>query len=86
MPQPNGKGLNEGLNEGLKSVLKIIHNNPGIQAKTIAELLDNRPIKSVDRQIKTLIEKGLVERKGSKKTGGYFISKNGRRVNSENSD
>jgi ATP-dependent DNA helicase RecG len=66
------EGLSEGLNEGLKAVLKIIYNNPGIQAKRIAELLNNRPIKTVERQIKTLAEKELIERRGSKKTGGYF--------------
>jgi ATP-dependent DNA helicase RecG len=76
VPQLDGEGLNEGLseglNEGLKAVLKIINNNPGIQAKRIAELLNNRPIKTVERQIKTLAEKELIERRGSKKTGGYF--------------
>lgn len=61
----------EGLNEGLKSVLSIIIKNPGIQAKQISEIL-NRPIKTLERQIKILSEKSLIERKGSKKTGGYW--------------
>ena len=36
---------NEGLNEGLKSLLLIIGNNEGSQAKQLSALLDNRPIK-----------------------------------------
>ena len=73
VPKIDGDGLNEGINEGLKSVLKAIQNNPGIQANKISALLNNRPIKTIEKQIKALVEKGLIERKGSKKTGGYFI-------------
>ena len=43
--------IDEGLNEGLKSVLSIIIQNPGIQAKHISEIL-NRPLKTLERQIK----------------------------------
>jgi ATP-dependent DNA helicase RecG len=60
----------KGLNEGLKSVLLIIIKNPGIQAKRISEIL-NRPLKTLERQIKILSEKSLIEHKGSKKTRGY---------------
>ena len=69
-------GLNEGLNEGLKSLLEIISLNKGILAKDAAILLGNRPIKTIERQIAQLIEKGLIERRGSRKTGGYFIINN----------
>jgi ATP-dependent DNA helicase RecG len=65
--------LNEGLNEGLKSLLKVIDENPGIKAKDTSLLVNNRPLKTIERQIKILVEKSLIERKGSKKTGGYFI-------------
>src|SRR5690348_3259418 len=63
----------EGLNEGLNSVMLMIKSNPGIQARTIVEQLNNCPIKTVERQIKTLIEKDLVERRGSRRTGGYDL-------------
>ncbi|MCB0511604.1 MAG: hypothetical protein KDC60_02885 [Bacteroidetes bacterium] len=65
-----------GLNEGLKSLLEIISLNKGILAKDAAILLENRPIKTIERQIAQLIEKGLIERRGSRKTGGYFIKNN----------
>ncbi len=65
------EGLNEEINEGLKSLWVIIQNNPGIQSKDISVLLENRPIKTIERQIKTLTEMNLIERIGSKKLGGY---------------
>lgn len=69
----SNEGLNEGLSEGLKSLLSVINENPGIQAKETPEFLKNRPIKTIERQIAQLIELGLVERRGSRKSGGYWI-------------
>ena len=66
------KGLNEGLNEGLKSLLTAISKNPGVQAKNLPLLLENRPLKTIERQIKELISRQLIERRGSRKTGGYW--------------
>lgn len=65
------EGLNEGLNEGLKSLMAAIASNPGIQAKALSILLNNRSIKTIERQIQNLNELGLIERQGSRKTGGY---------------
>lgn len=74
MPTNEGlsEGLNEGLSEGLKSLLAEINKNPGIQAKDLAIQLENRPIKTIERQIKELVNQQLIERRGSRKTGGYF--------------
>lgn len=66
------EGLNEGLNEGLKSVYEIILKYNGIQAKDISNYLNNRSLKTIERQIKELINRGLIERRGSRKTGGYW--------------
>ncbi len=33
------------------------------------------PIDTMDKYIKLLVENGLIERRGSKKTGGYFVKK-----------
>ena len=64
-------GLNEGLNEGLKILLNFIKTNPNIKAKECAKDL-NKPIKTIERQIKILINMKLIERKGSRKIGGYW--------------
>ncbi|MBC8439801.1 MAG: hypothetical protein H8D87_08950 [Deltaproteobacteria bacterium] len=69
------EGLNEGLNEGLKSLLNVIFKHPGIQARQASGLLDNRPVKTLENQVRILTQKGLIERQGSKKTGGYYIKR-----------
>ena len=74
--QNNGR-LNEGdggLKEGLKFLLTIIKENPGIQIKELADKL-NRSIDTLNKQIKKLTKMNLIERRGSKKTGGYWTLK-----------
>jgi len=65
------EGLNEGLNEGLRLTLNAIANHPNIKAKDIAALT-KRPVKTIERHIKQLVSLGKVERRGSRKTGGYW--------------
>ena len=59
--------------EGLNTLLKVISKYPGVKAKDCPKFLNQRPTKTIERQIKTLIEKGLIERRGSRKTGGYWL-------------
>lgn len=63
-------GLSDGLSEGLNLLLATIKEHPGIQTNKLSVIID-RPVKTLERQIKTLAEKKLIERHGSKKTGGY---------------
>jgi ATP-dependent DNA helicase RecG len=74
IPLPNIKvaGKEVSLDEALETLLKTISSNPGIKSKDLSLKLDNRPIKSLERQIKILVDKKLIERRGSKKTGGYY--------------
>ncbi len=67
------EGLNEGLNEGQQKVIQHIQENEGIKVKEISLKL-NMPIDTVDRHIRVLKNLNLIERRGSRKTGGYFIS------------
>jgi ATP-dependent DNA helicase RecG len=67
----NNPDLNGGLNDGQQNVLRLIQKNEGIKVKEISIRL-NSPIDTVDKQIKVLIKKNLIERQGSKKTGGYY--------------
>ena len=66
------EGLGEGLNEGLRVLLEKIRKVPGVQAKELSAELE-RPIKTIERQIKSLTDKKLIERRGSRKTGGYYL-------------
>ncbi|OPJ62571.1 hypothetical protein [Clostridium oryzae] len=54
-------------------MLSVIEKNPGVKAKDTPLLLNNRSIKTIENQIKELVSKGLIERKGSKRTGGYYV-------------
>jgi len=54
-----------------------IKENPGVRVKDLSSQLEDRPVKTIERQIKTLIEKGLIERRGSRKTGGYYPLRKG---------
>ena len=72
----NSNNNTNGINEGLNSILTAIIQNPGIQAKQLSDILEARPLKTIERQIKSLTDKGHIERKGSKKTGGYWPVKN----------
>jgi len=60
--------LNGALNEQL---LELIRGFPGIQRK---EIVDKAGVseRTVDRYIAELVSEGKVERRGSKKTGGYW--------------
>ena len=69
-------GLNEelikGLNEGQIKVFYYIQQNEGIKGKEMSVQL-NIPIDTMDKYLKALINKNLIERRGSKKTGGYYL-------------
>lgn len=59
------------LNKPQQSVLDCIRENPGLRVPKISEAT-NIPSKSIERHIKALISHGLIEHRGSKKTGGYY--------------
>ena len=59
------------VSAGQNKVLECIRVNPGLRVPMISEGL-NIPSKSIERHVKALIALGLIEHRGSKKTGGYF--------------
>ena len=60
------------LTGDLKELLSLIRNNPGSNIKQIAKMI-SKPYKTVEKWIGKLKEFDLIEFKGSKKFGGYFI-------------
>ena len=61
----------EGLNPGQQAVLDCIKAHPGLKVPGI-EAETGIPAKSIERHIKVLIARNLIEHRGSKKTGGYY--------------
>jgi predicted HTH transcriptional regulator len=55
-------------------VLTIIRSNPRVTAEEAAEQLGLKP-RTIERTIRELKEKGLLERKGSKKSGFWKVRK-----------
>ena len=70
-PFPNG-GLNGGLNLTLQELFAFIKENPGLKTKELSRII-NRSTNTLEKQIKQLVDKNLLERRGSKKTGGYWV-------------
>lgn len=60
------------LNSGQQAVLDCIKAHPGLRVPGI-ESETGIPAKSIERHIKVLIERNLIEHRGSKKTGGYHV-------------
>jgi len=71
-------GLNVGINVGLtvtqQKVLSSIYNNPEVTAEEVAEQHGLKS-RTIERAIRELKVKGVIERKGSKKTGYWAIIK-----------
>ena len=65
--------LNDTLNDTLKLVLDLIKSHPGISANALIKET-NKSVITIRRSVKTLTDAGLIEYRGSKKTGGYFIN------------
>ena len=60
----------EPLNQGQQAVLDCIKAHPGLKVPGI-EAETGIPVKSIERHVKVLVSLGLIEHRGSKKTGGY---------------
>ena len=60
----------EALNAGQQAVLDCIKAHPGLKMPGI-EAETGIPVKSIERHVKALVSRGLIEHRGSKKTGGY---------------
>ncbi len=65
----------DGINAPQRVVLDCIKAHPGLKVPGI-EAETGIPAKSVERHIKVLIERNLIEHRGSKKTGGYYVVTN----------
>ena len=66
------EGVSEGVNEGVNEVLAFIRDNPGKRIPQIEKEI-GVPAKTIERWLKKLKDEGILEFKGSSKTGGYYI-------------
>ena len=77
------KGVNGGVNgyvngevnsltPSQRNVYDIVHYNPGINTKKIAEILKKSP-RTIEKHIALLAKACLIEHRDSDKTGGYYV-------------
>ena len=65
--------LNDPLNDPLKvEILRLVGECPGVNRTRLA-LRTGRNVEAVKRAIAVLVAMKRIERRGSKKTGGYYI-------------
>jgi ATP-dependent DNA helicase RecG len=63
--------VNDPVNGVSKDIFEIIKNNPGIQKPAIASHIGKSEA-TAKRHLKQLVERNLIEYRGSDKTGGYY--------------
>lgn len=68
------KIANGQLNESQKATLAFITNHEGCNTTGISEGL-SKPFRTVDKHVRVLLQLGIIERRGSKKTGGYYLTR-----------
>ena len=66
----NGQ-LNGQLNDSQEETLNYIIQHQGCNTTVIAKGLD-KPFRTIDKHIRVLLKVGVIERRGSKTTGGYY--------------
>ena len=67
----NPSDIPSDLSSVQQTVLDAIKTHPGLNVPGISDET-GIPAKSVERHVKVLTERGLIEHRGSKKTGGYY--------------
>jgi len=67
--------LNGQLNGSQKETLYFIKQHEGLNTTNIAAGMQ-KPFRTVDKHIRVLLQLELIERRGNKKTGGYYIIDN----------
>jgi ATP-dependent DNA helicase RecG len=67
--------LSDRLNSREKRVLQVLSETPGLRTNELSSLIEVS-IPTLSRTLKNLINLGLIEYRGAKKTGGYFVLPN----------
>ncbi|GHU83920.1 hypothetical protein FACS189415_7380 [Bacteroidia bacterium] len=66
-------GVSDGVNDGVNDIVNILLNVSGLNASEIAQRI-NKSIPSVERYLRSLRKKGIIEFRGVPKTGGYHLT------------
>ncbi|GAB6011944.1 winged helix-turn-helix domain-containing protein [Viscerimonas tarda] len=67
------EGVNGGVNDGVNDIVNILLNVSGLNAVEIASRI-NKSLRTVERHLRLLRKKEIVEFRGASKTGGYHLT------------
>lgn len=67
------EGINEGINKSLVDIINILKKEQGLNAIVISSRL-KKGHSTVERYLSILREKKIVEYRGARKTGGYYLT------------
>jgi ATP-dependent DNA helicase RecG len=67
------KIIREGVNEGVSDIVNILLNISGLNAIEISSRM-NKSLAQVERYLRLLRKKGIIEFRGIPKTGGYHLT------------
>ncbi|SCD21499.1 Hypothetical protein PSM36_2703 [Proteiniphilum saccharofermentans] len=67
------EGVNEGVNEGVSEIIDLILKTTGLNAVEIAERT-GKSLATIERYLRILRKKEIIEFRGAPKTGGYFFT------------
>ena len=67
------KGITETMKESLLAIIELLIKNKSLRVSEIAVKL-NKPYKTIERHIKTLMDMHAIQYEGSKKAGGYQLT------------
>lgn len=72
--EPINEPVNEPINEPVKSaVVRKVRKSPGISRPALMRVV-GKSRATMTRILSELVERGIIEHRGSKKTGGYFLA------------
>ena len=63
------------LSDSLKDIYLIVRKNPGIKIKQVSDMRIKTE-STVGKQLAELKKRGYIDYRGSKKTGGYYVTEN----------
>ncbi|MEW6669283.1 MAG: ATP-binding protein [Thermodesulfobacteriota bacterium] len=64
-------GVSEGVSGGVNALLEFIRKTPGLRKPQLSKAT-GIPVKTLEKHLKKLKNKGVIEFRGSPKTGGYY--------------
>ncbi len=73
------EGVDDGVSDGVKDVIDILFNISGLNATEIAARI-GKSIPTIERYLRLLRKKNIVEFRGAPKTGGYYFTEKVNRI------